>query len=818
MNKNVFIEFQNEEEVKIKFLLPALNKLGYESSDMEFEKELPIRIGNKVLHPKSDVVIKINGTYPIVIETKSPRTPLTKDSKDQVLSYAKLLSPSALFAVLTNGKMTEVYGVHKEILIGHSLKFIPTKKKVIKLIKDIIELPPNIKEEAKRLLITFDDIKEFARVFDRCHNIIRTQRGLDARGRLYEMCKIILVKLNEEKNNSDRFSIKAIEEAEKKFHMDANDFLNAIFNKEIKKELGALIDKDEQIILKPHTIKEIVKLLEMYSLSKTREDILGVAFEMFLKKTMTGRELGEFFTPREVVDFMVKFIEPKFRERILDPACGSGGFLINSFFYIIHRLEDLKMNEKDKEKIKEETIENCLWGIDIDSYLVNLCKINLKVHGDGYEHIYRSNSIDIIDDPVDIDYKDAREDIKEILDKEGGFDIIFTNPPFGSGADRDITEEKLLRKYELGKDDDFSNIKSRQTPQIIFTELCLKLLKPEGKLGIVLPDGILGNPSDNNYIRIRELIKKYAIVKAVIGLPQGTFIPYGSGIKPSILFIEKKTNKNKQEKIFMANAEYVGFRVDTQRYIQIPENDFPVILENYKKYEKKEDFTPSHLGFTVKPNEINYRMDSYYHDFRFNSVKNRLKKQKHFILSDLASSPIKGRAPRNYLRSGAGVPVILIGNIIKRKGFYFLNLTDLSYISEQDHKKAYESKLNSKDILFAITGATIGKVVIVPPQIEEANICGDIVKLHFDEQKIDPYYIIAFLNSGDGQMQIFNQIYGSTNKHLDIAGLKSIIIPIEENYKEVSAIFRNIEKLQLKMDKGLDELGNFIKPVEIKIR
>jgi type I restriction enzyme M protein len=813
--KNNFEEFHNEEEVKIKFLLPELNKLGYETKDLEFEKELPITIGGKVLHPKADVVIKIKETYPIVIETKNPREPLIETSRDQVLSYAKLLRPSALFAVLTNGRLTDVYDIHKEILLGHSLRLLPSKDRITKLILKAIELPKDVIDEAIRVLITFNDIKEFARVFDRCHNIIRTQKGLDARGRLYEMCKILLIKLYEEKIKSNRFSIRAVEEAEREFKMDGNEFMNAIFDKDIKKEFGALFEKDEHIILTGHTIKEIVGLLEVYSLSKTREDILGVAFETFLKKTMTGRELGEFFTPREVVDFMVSFINPTFGERLLDPASGSGGFLINTFFHILQQLECSKKTDEEKEQIKEKTIEDCLWGMDIDSYLVNLCKINLKVHGDGYEHIYRSNSIDVIDDPVETENKTTRDEIKEILEKEGGFDIILTNPPFGSGQDRDITEEKLLRKYESGKNQN-SSVKNRQTPQILFTELCIKLLKQGGRLGIVLPDGILGNPSENDYIKIRELIKKYTIVKAVIGLPQGTFIPYGSGVKASILFLEKRIEGDKQEEIFMANADYIGFRTNTQRYIQTPENDLPLILETYRKFEKKQQFTQSHLGFIVNPKDTDYRMDSYYHDYRFTSVINKLRKKRHLALKDVASSPVKGRATRNYKKSG--FPVIRIGNIIKIKGIYFLNITDLTYISEQDHKKAIESKIQTGDILFAITGATIGKVAIVPPKIEEANICSDIVRLHIDKKKINPYYVLTFLNSNDGQIQILKQIYGSTNKHLDIDGLKTIIIPLDPNYEKLAMQLKNIEKLQVKMDLALDELCKFVTPLGIKIR
>jgi type I restriction enzyme M protein len=316
--------------------------------------------------------------------------------------------------------------------------------------------------------------------------------------------------------------------------------------------------------------------LEIYSLRKTREDVLGVAFETFLRGMMTGKELGEFFTPREVVEFMVKLVDPQIGETILDPACGTGGFLIWSFFHVLDKIRKNVGNEEERKKLEEKLVEECLWGIDIDSYLERLCKINLKIHGDGYKHIYRANSLDLIEDPVEEEHKEIRKALKEVMEK-GGFDVILTNPPFGSGPGKDITERKILEKYENGKG------KRRQIPQILFIELCLRLLKPGGRMVIVLPDGILNNAA-REYVTIRNFIRRECIIKAVISLPEGTFIPYGSGVKASVLFLQrKKIPTELQQDVFMAVAEYIGYDTHTQKYRQIARNDLPMILNEYKK-------------------------------------------------------------------------------------------------------------------------------------------------------------------------------------------------------------------------------------------
>ena len=166
--------------------------------------------------------------------------------------------------------------------------------------------------------------------------------------------------------------------------------MNRIFDN-VKDELVELLGANIKLELGSHTVKNIVRELEGYSFIETREDVLGVAFETFLRGTMTGRELGEFFTPREVVDFMVKVVAPSIDERVLDPACGSGGFLLHSFSSIA---TSLSTDPRRDQKIAQY-IENCLWGVDINEYLVQLCKINLKIQGDGFKHIYRCDSLNI---------------------------------------------------------------------------------------------------------------------------------------------------------------------------------------------------------------------------------------------------------------------------------------------------------------------------------------------------------------------------------------------------------------------------------------
>jgi type I restriction enzyme M protein len=568
-----------EERVRQKIEHLLVDELGYEKFEIDVEKEIEVTIGRRKFSPRADLVVRVGVSPIMVIETKAPEEDITI-YRDQAKSYAKVHKPPVPIVVLTNGTDTEVWNIPDDKLIAQSISGILPRDKASELLsKGFRSLTTAEVEAALRTLVTFIDPKEFARVFDQCHDIIRTQRGLDARSRLYEMCKLILVKLyeeeREEQRKENRFTIRSMENAER-LGIDAATFINKSFEELKTQKLRGLFDPEEKIELKAHTIKEIVELLEIYSLRKTREDVLGVAFETFLRGMMTGKELGEFFTPREVVEFMVKLVDPQIGETILDPACGTGGFLIWSFFHVLDKIKKEIINEEERRKIEEKLIQECLWGIDIDSYLVKLCKINLKIHGDGYRHIYRANSLDIIDDNIEEEHKEVRNNLRKIIEK-GGFDIILTNPPFGSGPGKDITEKRILEKYENGRG------KRRQIPQILFLELCIRLLKPGGRMAIVLPDGILNNAA-KDYVMIRNFIKRECIIKAVISLPQGTFIPYGSGVKASVLFLQrKKSPKETQQNVFMAVAQYVGYDTHTQKYRQIAQNDLPIILNEYRK-------------------------------------------------------------------------------------------------------------------------------------------------------------------------------------------------------------------------------------------
>jgi len=544
-----------EEVVLEDIVIPFLREdLGYKLIDPRLQR-VPIRFGRETKYADTVVyIIKNAKKIPhIVVETKAPNEPL---DWEQAESYAQRLK--APYFLVTDGKIWHWYQTGERQ--GES-KIIEKAPK-----------PPVYLE--KEVLIAFEDLNELQRVVDRCHDIIRNEEGFDPTIAFDEMSKLLFAKMQDER------------EVEQGFKDDENrtpksDYEFRIAKDELPEEVGLRIKEiferaknkypeifegtteDIKFIkLRFPTIFHIVQILQSYTLQETSIDIKGATYELFIKGTFTGKGLGQFFTPREIVEFMVDMVEPKRKHFILDPACGSGGFLIYSMERVFDEIDWLYrqrgLDNPRQEKWKFATRH--LFGIDLNERMTWVAKMNMVMHGDGHGGIFTYDGL-----------RDS-ERIQQILDIvkiRGGFDIILTNPPFGSK----IKNQDILAEYELGR------ARKSQLTEVLFIERCLKLLKPEGILGIVVPDGVLSNTSLQY---VRDFIDKQAIWLAVVSLPQETFVPYGSGVKASLVFLQKKDieGKLKQGKIFMAIADNVGYDATGRA---TGKNDLPQILQTYRK-------------------------------------------------------------------------------------------------------------------------------------------------------------------------------------------------------------------------------------------
>ena len=441
----------------------------------------------------------------------------------------------------------------------------------------------------KSLKNAFEDNLLF--VFKTCHNHIYVNDGLQKQPAFFELLKVIFCKIEDERNipHPLEFYTTSEERSNPDGQLTVQKRISKVFER-VKKRHGKIFDTNDEIKLKPRSLAYIVSELQGYSLLNTNIDIKGKAYEEIVGANLRG-DRGEFFTPRNVMKMVVEMINPKITERVLDSSCGTGGFLVTAMTHVINLLEqdfslELGIGRKDwgsdavhtfQEKVSEMASTN-YFGFDINPDLVKATKMNMVMNNDGSGNILQTNALLPPHEWSD-EFKSRLAESLGIQksgirnhDTIGYFDVIVTNPPFGSKIpikDKNILEQySLAHIWECDKETGVwemtKRLQSSVPPEILFIERCTQFLVPGGRMGIVLPDAILGSPG-LGYIR-EWMMENHRII-ASIDLHVDTFQPR-NGTQTSVLILQKKLPEQRYEElesksmadynIFMAMVEKVG--------------------------------------------------------------------------------------------------------------------------------------------------------------------------------------------------------------------------------------------------------------------
>lgn len=619
--RNKWLVETPEERVRQEYLCTLVNEYGFSLSQIAEEQAVTERGSGNA---RADFVIwrsaadKASLAIPlIVVECKADNIKTDQRTYAQGANYAQYCK--ARFFVTHNNRDTRFWKV------DHA-RMAPNYDE-IENIPHASDSDQAIAELVNRLKVFKED--EFADLLHQCHNVIRNREAHDPTKAFDETAKILFVKVWVERQMKERRQRKNLFTEEFLQNQMGDDPLNDLFEKTKKYYArDALFGVDERINLRPETGFAIVKILERYNLSDTSEDIKGIAFERFLGRTFRG-EIGQFFTPRPVVEFMIQMLDPKEGEVICDPASGSGGFLIR-FFEIVREAiladgdreyatyvkkigRDKKLNQTERagllnaryQQIQEgidKSVEGSrLWrlanrsiyGIDKNDRMARTSKMNMIMHGDGHGGVHHWNGF---------------LNVNGIYD--GRFDLIVTNPPFGARVERN--ERILEREIELDEGteryyvrtygQDYKNARdalkaavgqplaslftlpkaagSGIKTEILFIERCLNLLKPGGRLGIVLPEGVFNNPS---LAEVRDFVEDRAWIRAVVSLPAETFNASGASVKCSILFLQKFTAPVSEEYFALQSAAFAEVEELRSREISEARHELVVAVESAAK-------------------------------------------------------------------------------------------------------------------------------------------------------------------------------------------------------------------------------------------
>ncbi|MHA1438838.1 MAG: N-6 DNA methylase [Promethearchaeota archaeon] len=646
----------------------------------------------------------------------------------------------------------------------------------------------------------------------------------DTRARSKEIVNLLLCKLVDEINKSPEeiveFCVKNGESEQELF-----DRIKKFFKINVKEKFSEIIGESEQISLNKELVYLIVNELQHVSLLQSSKDILSDAFEIFVSKILKD-EAGQFFTPVNVIKFMVNYLDPEEDAKILDPACGHGGFLLET--------KDLLLSKIKDEKKKIDVIAN-LHGIDKDLFLAKICKLYLEILSGGKSKIFCEDSLDP---------QHYRTQAKKYV-KNNSFDFIFTNPPFG--AKIPINNEKILMNYKLGHI--WKNLNNnqwkmldktskQQPPQILFIERCVQLLKDGGKMGIILPEGIFGNPSLRY---IWKYLSSNGKILGIVSLDQNTFQPFTCN-KTSILFFQKLKNIPKDYKIDFAIVNNIGHDKDGKILYKLNKNGTKK-LDNEGNPIINDELTDLHIKLK-NAEDFNYLKEQKVFKINLSKIKNNIfipyyytgvekklkilendKRYKLISIADLIKKKIIYSRKGGYLPRGdeIGSHVYGLGNIP------FIRTSDISNweINLDSHKKTseeifeqYKKKQNIEkgDILLVKDGGPnlIGKTAYITELDTKIIIQSHIfqIKVLPNNEYIDPYLLLYLLNLDIVQKQIKSITFIQGTIATIGNRIMEIYLPFPSDFnkrKEISKFVEKIinEKIKVKKKIGSISLDYF---------
>ncbi len=511
--------FRPEEVIRQMVLGTLIDELGYPEDHIELE--VGVQMGSSIHEKPADIVVYADASKSqtwLIVETKKPNR---KDGVEQLKSY---MNPTGSpFGYWTNG-------LDEKFLLRTGTNDF---SRPIWRLPRYGEVQADLDEPLTRDKLT--PVRDLYSVFKDLEQEILAHQSVDT---FNEIFKIVFAKLYDERVNLYSAT------AEAKFRIGLTESSSSVAAKVRKLFSDAMrkwkdvYSENDAITLNDDNIAYCVKALQPFHLIRSG-DVLGVAFELLVNQEMKG-DMGQYFTPRQVVDMMVKMLAPRLDESVCDPACGSGGFLIYAMREVFRFIDSRWDDADDRAEQRKDYAQEKLIGMDNDTRLVRVAKAYMIMENDGRSGIHYADSLDygawdrflksfILGRPLKASEANGTR-LATARHPNDGVDVILTNPPF-AGA---IKTPTTLSQYELATGGG-ANFEKSVVRAILFLERCLDMLRPGGRMAIVLPQGLLNNITDQY---VRSFIDKHARVLAVVGCHPYTFKPFTLA-KTSILFLQK---------------------------------------------------------------------------------------------------------------------------------------------------------------------------------------------------------------------------------------------------------------------------------------
>ncbi len=636
-------------------------------------------------------------------------------------------------------------------------------------------------------------------ILEDCHNYLYANEGMLNEKIFREILKLMSVKLLDEQLadvEGIRFGITASEyravlaNGGQSFRIRIQELYSRL------REVYPKFFSDAEIMLSPRSLAYVVQRIQFLSLTDTPTDVKGEAFQTFFTRYQRG-DRGEFFTPFPIVDLAVALVDPKPQESLIDPACGSGAFLLQAVRHICKRYPQVSKSDYINENIR---------GIEFNPDIASAAQMRLSLEGATSNPILCANALEVG------------------VELNGRYDIVLANPPFGSRGK--IDAPNLLAQYDLGyrwhKTSSVqwhrtSELLTGQTPEILFVELCVRLLRPAGRLAIVLPDGILQNATTEH---VRAWIRSQADVLAVISIPQIAFVPFGTGVKTSLLLLQK--HPTEVNRVFMAIPQKIGYDVkgqplylrdsrghflhDEQGNIAV-ESDLPEVVRLYKQTQDGDTTWQSTIAFYISSTELNHRLDAEHYLPSDISLIDQIRRYPARRLCEVAEIVRDGDDFRNSDQKI--INYIAISEVIPELAV----VSSTQKVSSRNAPSRAKYRVRTGDIITAVSGASTGTLrhaTAIITEDEDGAICtnGFAVLRNFSE--VDPFYLLAYMRTDFFLRQIRRLLRGHAIPAITLDDLASILVPIlpEEIESEIAQKMKySIERYKMSLKNSSDAVN-----------
>lgn len=802
-----------EERIRQKMVQIIHYELGYPKSQIGLERT--INMGREL--KRADIVVynspnacasNDQGNIYFIAEIKAP-TILASDG--QLDSYISATSAQGGF--WTNGNRIDFY--RKDALTGALVTWLGIPK--------YEQAWDSIGKYKKSDLIIPVDLKL---AFRRCHNAIY-RSGIDSEDIALDMVRIILSKIEDESSSKEECD----------FHITPEEFKNDVARDaaclRVRKLFYAVRDRykdvfsaTEEITASNSQLAVVISQLQQYSFMDSPHDVIGTAYEIYVAAHLKG-ERGQYFTNRLVINMMVKMANPNERDVILDPACGSGGFILTAMNYIFDRIDASTRTRNAKEVLKRNVVHQ-LFGVDISPKLVKIAKANMLLGKDGHGGIEHANSLDSVE-KLSAKFND--------LCGIGKPSIILTNPPFGSGHDLRIKEPSVLSQYQSGHQWDVGEwgdvvysdrLNERQgiAPELLFLEKCLNWVKKDGIIGIVMAKGQLDN---REALAIRKMVCKKAQILAVINLHEDTFEPF-CGSKASVIFLRKTSKPLPDYRIFMAISNKVGqtsrgetiFKKDAEGNPIIKngqhllDEDLSDIANSYINFQNG-NLVESEFRFSIAFSDLDKDSVSFnpvhylpQHNAAFRKVITIGERDDFEIhrLGDLANVYNGPRFKRPYadlgVTSGETIRKYFTGTALTQ-----LNSDNVKYLDSAKASPQVKRQLDAltiyKGYILISDSGTLGRVTYALSQHDGHVATNNLIRVVVNDLSLRGY-LYEFLKSELGQSLMLKNAYGTNQEHLEPDVIADIPIPVPKDRALIetigNAVIQSIDELEKSIEAG----------------